>query len=501
MLLAKGFTYGFRIPSSARATGLFPQNLLSVRRNPQETAKRLRKELALGRMAGPFDSPPLARFIASPLGLIPKSQPGEFRLIHHLSSPTGRSINEGIEDRLCRVHYATFDQAVELVKSVGQGAYMAKTDIKSAFRLLPVHPGDFRLLGFSFEGFFFFDKCLPMGCSISCSLFEKFSSFLEFLVREQAPAGLVTHYLDDFLFIGRDRSTCGMMLTTFQEICGGLGVPLAPEKTMGPVPALCYLGLEIDAAAGLVRVPRDKLEKLKRGISGALGRRRMTLREIQSLVGLLNFVCKAVPPGRPFLRRLIDLTVGVKQMHHKVRVGKGARADLVAWSTFLWQFNGASIFLDSKWWESPDLELYTDAAASLGFGGYFSGKWFQGRWSADFRRLSPSIAACEFVPIVVAIVVWGKLFRGRRVLFWSDNQAVVTIINKQTSKCPIIMGMVRRLVIQCLKFNILFKAKHVCGTDNNIADALSRFQMERFRALAPLADAGMSPLPELPWIQ
>ena len=103
------------------------------------------------------------------------------------------------------------------------------------------------------------------------------------------------------------------------------------------------------------------------------------------------------------------------------------------------------------------------------------------------------------MPIVVAVEVWGEQLRGKRVLFWSDNQAVVAIVNKQTSKCPIIMGMVRRLVLKCLSFNILFKARFVPGFNNSIADALSRFQVERFRALAPHAEAVVSPLPALPW--
>ena len=61
-------------------------------------------------------------------------------------------------------------------------ATMAKADIESAFRLLPVHPDSFHLLGFQLDGLFYFDKCLPMGCAISCVYFEAFSTFLEWVV-------------------------------------------------------------------------------------------------------------------------------------------------------------------------------------------------------------------------------------------------------------------------------------------------------------------------------
>ena len=71
---------------------------------------------------------------------------------------------------------------------------MAKADIESAFRLLPVHPASFRLLGFTLGGEFYFDKCLPMGCAISCAYFEAFSTFLEWLLGRQHPEGGRLHY-------------------------------------------------------------------------------------------------------------------------------------------------------------------------------------------------------------------------------------------------------------------------------------------------------------------
>ena len=77
------------------------------------------------------------------------------------------------------MHYASFDAAVALARIAGHGAWLAKTDVKSAFRLLPFAPEDYELLGFRFRGMYYYDRCLPMGCSISCALFEKFSALLE----------------------------------------------------------------------------------------------------------------------------------------------------------------------------------------------------------------------------------------------------------------------------------------------------------------------------------
>ena len=155
-ILIEGFTHGFRLgyfgPRYPRDSPCLP----SVLRNEQATLDKIKAEIDLGRMAGPFQKRPLGTLQCSPIGLVPKSKPGEFRLISHLSFPTGSSINDGISKEECSVQYASFDVAVALVQDAGLGALVSQCDIKSAFRILPVYPGDFDLLGFKFPNQFFF---------------------------------------------------------------------------------------------------------------------------------------------------------------------------------------------------------------------------------------------------------------------------------------------------------------------------------------------------------
>ena len=92
--LIKGFSEGFKINyPGPRITSTAP-NLRFAYENPDVADEKLRKERALGRIAGPFDSHPLANLRISPLDVIPKKTPGEFRMIHHLSYPKGASIND-----------------------------------------------------------------------------------------------------------------------------------------------------------------------------------------------------------------------------------------------------------------------------------------------------------------------------------------------------------------------------------------------------------------------
>ena len=138
------------------------------------------KEVGMGRISGPFSTAEetgLDSLIISPIGLVPKPSGGE-RLIHHLSHPWGSGVNAYIDDEEARVSYASFDQALKIVASYGVGAAMAKLDVKSAYRLLPMRESDFQFLGFHIQGTVFVDKMAPMGAKISASHWECFRNYV-----------------------------------------------------------------------------------------------------------------------------------------------------------------------------------------------------------------------------------------------------------------------------------------------------------------------------------
>ncbi len=192
------------------------------------------------------------------------------------------------------------------------------------------------------------------------------------------------------------------------------------------------------------------------------------------------------------------MSCGVKKAWHKIRLTVGAKEDLCTWKFFLRDFNGVSIIQDQMWFGGEDLQLFTDASGGIGFGGYFKGSWFQWKWPNSVKE-SHSIAWLEFFPILTAIVLWGEPLRGKRIILRTDNQSVVSIVNRQTSKCSKIMQLVRFFVLQCFKFNVSFYANHIPGKCNNIADALSRFQMDRFWKVAQGADREGTPVPSFLW--
>lgn len=123
-------------------------NLKSLNGLEHEAMKLIYKEVSLGRVAGPFLKSPFTNLRLSPVGLVSKKD-GSFRLIHHLSYPQGSSVNDFTDQSFSSVKYTSFDEALEMLVSLEQGALVSRLDIKSAFRLLPVHTSDFSLLGYN----------------------------------------------------------------------------------------------------------------------------------------------------------------------------------------------------------------------------------------------------------------------------------------------------------------------------------------------------------------
>ena len=320
--LYSGFSFGFPIHFQGERVSSTAKNLVSSFLHPTVVDDEIRKELDSHRLAGPFQFPPLHPFRISPLGGVPKKTPGEFRLIHHLSYPKGSSVNDGIDSEHTRVCYATVDNAIKFIKLAGPGCSLAKTDIKKAFRIIPISPNDYNLLGMHWQGLCYYDRCMPMGRSSSCLTFEIFGSAVEWVAKKKLNIDHILHLLDDFMIVASSAKLCQDQLDLFLSLCSYLGIPMAPEKTCGPATILSFAGIELDSVCSEARLPLDKIHKKHTVDLGILGRKKVFLKEVQSLTGLLNFACSVIKPGRAFLRRRINLTVGVKSPHHLIRLSK-----------------------------------------------------------------------------------------------------------------------------------------------------------------------------------
>ena len=196
---------------------------------------KIMKEVKEGRYAGPYDEILFENYMQSPIGLVPKKG-GKTRLIFHLSymfDDRLGSVNSCIPKYLCTVKYNDLDTAVknclrisaEAMTQLGVSTiFVGKTDLSSAFRVLPLKITCICWLVMKAEDpqgkiKFFVEKCLPFGASISCSHYQRFSNALKFLLQFRTGNKAITNYLDDFLFVAILRSLCNSLIRQFLRLC------------------------------------------------------------------------------------------------------------------------------------------------------------------------------------------------------------------------------------------------------------------------------------------
>ena len=311
----------------------------------------------------------------SPFGVIPKSsQPGKWRLIVDLSSPDGRSVNSGIDTELCSLSYLHLDQVIDYIVRSGRGTELAKMDIASAYRIVPVHPGDRPLLAVQWAGKIFFDTRLPFGLRSAPKIFTAVADALLWVFQKQGVTW-VAHYLDDYMTIGPpDSEVCKQNLKRMLSSCRSLGVPVAPEKCAGPATVMVFLGFELDTISMVVRLPDVKLQATLHLVREWMGKRACRKRELESLLGHLQHAATVVRPGRTFVRKMIELLSVFHNREHWIRLNEGIRSDLAWWGHFMESWNGISLMPGLTPLATP---LVSDASGSWGCGAYWGTRWFQ----------------------------------------------------------------------------------------------------------------------------
>ena len=379
--LLESLTNGFRIGYQGQRFPVHSPNLFSAFLHPEMIDRALIKELHLGRIAGLFNSPPFRVFRSSGLGLVPKDTT-DWRLIFHLSAPLGQSVNDFIPLEDFSLHYTSIDDATAILHTLGQGAWMAKADLKSAFRLCLVHPSDRPLLGFTWRNQYFFDKCLPFGLRSSPYLFNQLAETLQWCLSFHHSVRYSFHYLDDYFFAGPPSSVeCNRALTAFQTLCGELAIPLKPETLVRPTTSMTFLGIQLDSVSQMASLPEDKLQPmlaaLRQHIVHYRAQTPVTKRSLLSLIGKLSFASKVIPAGRIFIRRLLDLAHSIQALDSPLHLTSPTTLDINWWLVFASTWNGKAFFMDPTWTHSPDMSLFTDASSEIGLGAFWNGRWFQ----------------------------------------------------------------------------------------------------------------------------
>ena len=442
-------------------------------------------------------------FYSSPLGLVDKPN-GKKRRIHHLSHPVGASINDGIAKRFGEISYTTVGEVVAAILELGVETVMLKRDFADAFRQVPVCPQDTPLLGFSFQGHFYAERFLPFGLRTAPYLFNLFAEVfhwaLERRIQAISPTAKVLHYLDDFIVLLPPGSRWEPAAGVFQETADEVGLKIKEQKNEEGT-LVSFGGLLIDTRRMIIRLPPEKKTKGLALVSKYENAESVSLFDLQQLTGFLNFITAVVPLGRAFLRRLYNLQLFFPAARFALRrISAEAQRDLSWWRNLLSSTGDIErVFMPQA---RKNFAMWTDAAGLKGLGGYFIAnpdkcgtaahhpgliqpeEAFMVALPRHIDQRQEHINTKEMRAVEQGILRWRHIWRGARVSLYIDNRAVVHGIANQSIRGNT-MQVLRRCLLVASRSDIELVPAWIPTGENELADALSRFNKVKITDLAP----------------
>lgn len=246
------------------------------------------------------------RSIVSPLRVISKSD-GGVRLIHDCSRPEGRAVNNYAHE-FEKQKFQTLDDARALVS---RGCFMAKVDLKSAYRSVKISEHSQNVTGLKWvlngKSQYFYDYKLPLGSKLAPDIFHRLPQAVRHMMTKRGYT-LVAYCTLMISFYATkltgDASQQAMLVLI--RFLRRLGFEISWHKVAGPSQTITSLCIEIDAGVMQLRLPGEKLEYLRQELSPFSARKRVSKRQLQSLAGKLKWAAMAVFGGRVFLRRIIN---------------------------------------------------------------------------------------------------------------------------------------------------------------------------------------------------
>lgn len=477
--------HGISLPLLAAPEPVSYSNTNAVDANASAVRSRLNDYIEFGAVEElPLNEQPIRGIQPLHAVIKPTSKP---RLVIDLS----RNLNPFL--RIEPFRYSSIDDAVALSFP---GCFYGKLDLSNAFLSFPLHPDVVPYFVFSFDSKLYRFTRMPFGLATAPRVCTQLLSVVAHAIRRRIRR--IVAYLDDFLLIACSAEELSLALSSAQEEFAAFGLVVNQSKTEGPSQVITFLGMELNSLSCSLSCPSSRLAELRSITESNLSLHLIRRRHIESLIGKFSFAAHCLPGARPFMRRLLDLLSRCRRLHRNapIRSDPGFRADLRYWRAHLASWNGRAHWRSSL---SQPIVISTDASLE-GFGFHLTsippgldcsswpdhlrlGVGHSGSWSAKHGSLCRdhrSITACELFAVFAAAWTYRFQLLNRSVLFRVDNQTDVAIINRQATRSPLLACILRALFDLANKFNFSLRAEHLAGTDNFIADFLSRSSLHKF---------------------
>lgn len=396
---------------------------------------------------------------------------------HRLVLDLSRNLNGSIPHRPI-----AYEDVRHALAGSSPGCYFAKTDFSDCFLRFSVRKSFAKFLRFAFEGNVYEFIRMPFGLSSAPYFCELLLSVVSWKLRSMGIRH--TRYIDDILFYGDSEAEVEHNLAVALELFKLFGLPVGAAKTVHACRRIPFLGVSLDSVNETVELTQERRAEIVALIRKFLSLRSAKLRQVESLVGKLSFAAIVLPGARPFMRSIID-AIGGHDRSAVVRLSAAFKVDLRTWLRSLDRWNGSR-----RWTLSNRCFDFTSDASLEGFAYYPSalpsehglpehlaeGVAFAGSWSSelDCIRSHEHIAYLEALAALHALSLYAPFLSRSLVTLWIDNSACVHIVNRQSTSSPKLLAVLRSMYSLATHYGFELRASHIPGSDNVIADALSR---------------------------
>jgi hypothetical protein len=399
-------------------------------------------------------------------------------------------VNDGIFHM--PTEWQLIDDALQLIYDAGSGCHLVKMDVKSAYRQLPIHPDDWHLFGFVCEDLLFIDTYLPFGCRSSGCIWERYAQAAQWILSRHYGIHRTARWVDDFLLV-LDAAQSKELVSVARKAFDDIGMPMDRGKEVGPSNELTYIGYLINTVGLTIGVPTEKRESALKLLEASMGQRKISVEDLESLIGKLQFNEKAVRKGRSYLYNLRQQLIKAQKANahswHRIKFSSAAKQELKWWRNALQNDSKVSLLYYVKWTDPLGVLEPTSDASEWGCGAFFDAEYISLPWTDEVNAIAGlgtrrrSMPLCEAIGVAVAVSTWRHRFAGRQVLFRTDCLPVVHGINKGRSKSTssewqnAVYRFINRI---CHAHNIFLRAEHIKGTDNVLSDCVSRNMEQEF---------------------
>jgi hypothetical protein len=403
-----------------------------------------------------------------------------------------RNLNDVLRHK--HFKYQSLQDAVDLSTP---GCYYGKHDISDCFLSFPVHADHQHYLAFELEDKYYKFTRLPFGLKSAPRICEQLMSIVSFVLNEHG----IDHvrYVDDFFYIHKCHLQLAKNMRKAESIFAAFGLLLGADKTVEAAQVATFVGVGFDSVDQILFCTEERTAELLSLIDAISACGWIKVKQAQSLTGKFSFAAHCIPGARPFFRRIIDATREARGKQ-TVLIDVHFLADLYMWRTFLTSWNRRG-----KWVSTAPAQIDHDSSKS-GFGfslmslppGFdpssmpamlLPGTGFSGRFSEQHLPMAlRDIQWGELFAIVFAFCIYAPFLRNLSVILKTDNLADVSIVNRQSTKSPELLVLLRALYWSAAVYNINIRAEHIAGILNTFPDYLSRPNLHQFAPARTFTD-------------